>query len=492
MKPLPIRLRLTLWYSVMFAVAAFLLSATSWWMLRKTIDATIHQDLQERIDDVRMELQRSAPDASNTDLKATLDAVYGYRDDGKWLQVMGQNGKWIYRSRRMAQQNVVLAMPAGLPNSGLQSELNAGGRSVRVMSSRVYANGRAYSVQTGVSMTKPRLLLHEFGLGLLCMTPAVLLFASASGHFLSRKALHPVAVIAHEARRITDRNLDRRLPVPPSDDELSHLSNTLNHMLARIDSSFRSVQEFTANASHEMRTPLTRIRMEAEIALLRPRQLNHYAQSLAKIHDDSVEMSGLIDNLLTLARAEAGSEVLRLEPVDLRELVSNIAEEWSSVAQRLSIKLSASSNVDNATFNGLMVLADRVALIRLLRIWLDNACKFTPPGGTILILTEIKDELAYLTVEDSGIGIAQEEHDRIFQRFYRVDNETSRSTNGAGLGLSLAAWIAEQHKTRISIESAPDKGTRLQIALRRTDGESVFPSRRGVGVGARHPHKVKQ
>jgi signal transduction histidine kinase len=473
-KQLPIRLRLTLWYSIMFAGAALLLSATSWWMLRNTIDTTVHHDLQERVDDVRTQLQQLALGAARTDIQTLLDATYRYRDDGKWLQIRRQDGLWIYRSRRMEQQNVPLAISADLPDSDVQTEFEQGGRTVRAISSRVVANGVSYSVQTGMSMAKSQLLLRKFGMGLLLMTPAVLLVAAGAGHFLSRKALLPVAAIAYEARRITDRNLDSRLPVSASNDELSHLSTTLNHMLARIDSSFRSVRDFTANASHELRTPLTRIRTEAEIALFLQRQRNEYEHSLRQIHQDTIEMSALIDNLLTLARAEAGREILRMLPVDLHSLVADVVNEWAGIADKLFIRMSTTRDVQAADGHQSIVLADRTTLVRLLRIWLDNACKFTPAGGSIVIHTQVRDETVVLAVEDSGIGIAPEEHERIFQRFYRVDSASSRAAGGAGLGLSLAAWIAEQHKTRIRVRSTPEQGTRLEITLPRTHPGRFF------------------
>ncbi len=466
MKQMPIRLRLTLWYSVMFITAALLLSATSWWMLRRTIESTIHQDLQERIDDVRTQLQKFPPDASMGKLRADLETTYSYRDDGKWLQVMREDGSWIYRSRRMMLENVTLAVPSAMPSGALQIDFQQGGRTVRALSSRVLANGVSYSVETGMSMTKAQALLHQFGLCLLLMTPAVLLLAAVSGHFLSRKALLPVAAIAYEARRITDRNLDSRLPVLTTDDELSHLSSTLNHMLARIDASFRSVREFTANASHELRSPLTRIRTEAEVALFRPRSVGDYTRSLAQIHDDAVDMSKLIDELLTLARAEAGSDVLRMVPVDLDALLLEVANEWSGIVERLSIRFIVTGS-EQRSGGPMMVLADRTALIRLLRIWLDNACKATPPGGSIAIRSELVEQRVVLAVEDTGIGIASNEQERIFERFYRVDHEDGSQRRGAGLGLSLAAWIAEQHKTRITLKSVPGQGARFEISLRK-------------------------
>jgi signal transduction histidine kinase len=317
-------------------------------------------------------------------------------------------------------------------------------------------------VQTGISLRKPHALLHNFGLGLLLLTPAVLIPAAIGGHVMSRKALTPVAAIAHEVRRITDRNLDRRLPVSETSDELSHLSITLNSMLERIDVAFRSVRDFTANASHEMRTPLARLRTETEIALFRPREAAEYRQALERVHLDAVDLSGTIENLLTLARAEAGNEVLRLGPVDLGALLQTACKEWGPVAEQLSIRLQIMAPLGN---RDLLVLGDRVSLQRLLRIWLDNACKFTPPGGSILVSATEDADTVSLAVEDSGIGIAPEHHGRIFDRFYRVNGDTSARAHGAGLGLSLAAWIAEQHKTRITVYSAPGQGSRFQINL---------------------------
>jgi heavy metal sensor kinase len=470
MKPLPIRLRLTLWYFAMFASAALLLTFTSWWMLRRTLDATIHQDLQERVDDVRAQLQQFGLQLSPEEAQARFDSVYRHRDDGKWLQIMDENGRWIYRSPRMAALNPTIQPPHALVAAGVTTDLLQGGRPIRIFSRPVFSDGHAWSVQTGISMSKPGVLLHSFGLGLLLLTPAVLFAAAIGGHVMSRKALAPVAVIAHEVRRITDRNLDRRLPVSQTSDELSHLSITLNHMLQRIDVAFRSVREFTANASHELRTPLARLRAEAEITLLGPREGDEYRKALERVHQDAVSMTGLIDSLLTLARAEARSEVLRMAAVDLRNLMERAAREWQPLSERLSMTLRVSA--DPAP---ILVAGDRPSLERLLHIWLDNAFKFTPPGGTIAIVAIPHEDFVSLAVEDTGAGIAPEHHARIYERFYRVNGATAQRQQGAGLGLSLAAWIAEQHKTRIDLRSAPGEGSRFEIRLRRITKEESAP-----------------
>ena len=472
MKQLPIRFRLTLWYFAMFAAAAMLLSLSSWWMLRRTLDATIQQDLQERTDDVRVQLQLLSAKSPSNEMQASFDAMYHYRDDGKWLQILDQDGHWVYRSPRMQASNAPLSSPAVLPTGGLQSDFETSGHTVRTYASRVLVNGHSYAIETGISMTKPQVLLRDFGLSLLLLTPPVLLAAALAGHLLSRKAMRPVAAIAHEARRITDRNLDTRLTVPQSDDELSHLSETLNNMLARIDASFRSVREFTANASHELRTPLTRLRTDVEIALFRPRPAMDYRQTLERVLHDAVEMSDLIESLLTLARAEAGSEVLRLVPVDLYALIDDAVREWTPVAEGLSIQLTSWHPLHRDT-KELTVLADQASIFRLIRILLDNACKFTKTDGTIVISATPCDDHVVLAVKDSGIGIAPEHQESIFKRFYRIDQATGSHSKGSGLGLTLAAWIAEQHKSSISLESAVGSGSKFELKLRRAsdDGE---------------------
>jgi signal transduction histidine kinase len=469
-KPLPIRLRLTVWYFALFATAALLLSLTSWWMLRYTIETTLQQDLQERADDVRVELEQLGPHFTLNQAQASFDAVYRLRDDGKWLQIADPAGHWVYRSSRMAARNLALVSPQALSFSGVVGEFVQGGHTVLTFTSPVVANGVRYIVVTGISMKKPTALLRRFGMGLLLLTPAVVLVAALAGHLVSRKALSPVAQIVREARRINDRNLETRLPISPADDELSDLSVTLNNMLARIDAGFRSVRDFTSNASHELRTPLARLRTEVEIALLRPRKAVEYRDSLEHLYSTAIDMSNVIDSLLTIARAEAGTEVLRLSAVDLSSLATLLFEEWSPIAARLDIRFLV-TGLDIGD-QPVYVLGDRLSLIRLLRVLLDNAFKFTPSGGIISVFADSYENTVVLTVEDNGPGIDPRHHGNIFDRFFRVQNDAASQRSGAGLGLSLAAWIAEQHETEILVDSALSQGARFRITLAK-----IYPNR---------------
>ena len=471
MRRLPIRLRLTLWYCAMFAAAAVLLSVSSWWMLRRSLMATEYHELQERAEDVQLLLKQLGPDATLASLQQKFVEIYQIKDDGKYLQVLDQDGNWLYRSKRMIDEGLRPPGPGELPAQGAMVEFHQGTRYVRALAYPIHANGRAYSVQTGIALNKSMVLLSAFGMQLLLLTPAVLALAAIGGHFMSRKALAPVAAIATEARRITDRNLDVRLPIAETQDEISHLSDTLNQMLARVESGVRSIRDFTANAAHELRTPLALIRTEVEVALSRPRAAEEYREACEQVQMETVRMAGLIDSLLILARADAGMEALRCELVDANRLAFEVGEKWQT-AMRLALLEFRVETTPEPMF----VRGDMNALQRLLTILLDNAVRYTQPGGSVNLCVAREGSGVFFGVQDTGIGIAAEHQPRIFDRFYRVDRTRGGPYRGSGLGLTLAKWIAEKHGTGISLESTVGAGSRFGFMLPSVAAASPFDS----------------
>jgi heavy metal sensor kinase len=447
----------------MFASAAVLLSLASFWMLRRSVDAAEYHELQERADDVKDLLSREDPARGLDQLTGDFAAIYNFKDDGKYLQVRDDQGTWIYRSKRMIAQNPDFPAPDLIPSAGLIAEFQQGIHRIRILDYTVVARGRNYSVQTGISMNKSLALMASFRADLLLMTPLFILLAAVGGHLMSRKALRPVAALASEARRINDRNLDIRLPVPRVRDEISDLSQTLNQMLERIDKAFASVRTFTGNASHELRTPISLLRTEIEVALYRPRDTDEYRAILGRLHDETIRMTSLVENLLSLARADGGTEAISLVPIRVNVLFSQVAETWKSAMDQAMLDFQVSMPA-----NDLFLLGDKQLLPRLLSILLENASKYTPPGGAVKLSAAADEEHVVLSVSDTGIGIALEHRLRIFDRFYRVAAAGAGTPAGSGLGLALARWIAERHSTDLHVESNPGSGSCFSLSLKRT------------------------
>jgi heavy metal sensor kinase len=278
------------------------------------------------------------------------------------------------------------------------------------------------------------------------------LAASAGGYWLSRRALSPVDEITGAARSIGPENLSTRLPVPRTGDELQRLSETWNEMLERLDSAVDRIQRFTADASHELRTPVSVIRTTAELALRRERNPEQYRDALHQILLETERMTQLTEDLLLLARGDAREFTLRWEPVDWNEVAGRVVEEGRSIAEARGIRL----RIDPAP-GAVMTLGDESALRRLLTVLLDNALKHTPAGGSIEVAISSAEQLVIVTVRDSGEGIDPTDLPHIFDRFYRGDKARNRQT-GVGLGLAIAQSAANMHGARIEVESELGRG----------------------------------
>lgn len=434
--------------------------------------ATEYHELQERAEDVQLLLTQLGPNTSPEFLQEKFEEIYQVKDDGKYLQVFDQDGHWIYRSKRMIDEGLRVPRPEELPLRGTIVEFHQGTRYVRTLAYPIHANGRAYSVQTGLALNKSIVLLSEFRAQMLLLTPAVLILAAIGGHFMSRKALAPVAAIATEARRINDRSLDVRLPVDATEDEISHLSETLNQMLTRVESGVRSIRDFTANAAHELRTPLALIRAEVEVSLSKPRRAEEYREACEQVQMETVRMTGLIDSLLILARADAGMETLHFESLEANQLILQVGERWKTAMQLALLDFSVETVPGPAFIRG-----DMSSLQRLLTIMLDNAVRYTQPGGSVNLRVTRKDGRIIFAIRDTGIGIAPEHQPRVFDRFYRVDHTRSSNSRGSGLGLALAKWIAEKHGASISLTSTVGEGSSFVVALSEVTGGSISNSR---------------
>ena len=303
-------------------------------------------------------------------------------------------------------------------------------------------------------------VLDWFLKGLLASIPPLLLISSAGGYFLSRRALLPVDRITASARTISITNLSQRLPVPRARDELQRLSETCNAMLERLEGAVSRIRQFTADASHDLRGPVSFMRTVAEVALRNPRIDSDSRQALTDIVEESVRTSLLLEDMLTLARADADRADVTLITLDLRCVI----EEACEIARPLAAERQHVFFVDLDPSKNFRVLGDFASLRRLFWILLDNAVKYTPSPGRIEVSLSSSAHELVVAVRDNGIGISEKDLPRIFDRFYRADPSRGQ-IEGSGLGLSIAKWIAEIHRARLSVASAVHSGTTFEVAF---------------------------
>jgi heavy metal sensor kinase len=293
---------------------------------------------------------------------------------------------------------------------------------------------------------------------LIIAVPLTLALAAGGGIFLARRALKPVDKIARTAQEIGESDLSRRINVNTKD-ELGRLAATLNDMIGRLDKAFQRQKQFTSDASHDLRTPLAVIEAESTLALQKERQSSDYRRSLETISQESKQMSFLIDQLLTLARADGGKEQWNFTEVNLGKLISNLSTDGEVLCQEKGLSFQLGQTQD------LVVKGDEARLRELFMNLSDNAIRYTPAPGTVSISCRREGQLAVVAITDTGIGIPAEDIPFIFERFYRVDKSRSRADGGSGLGLAICRHIAEVHAGKIEVASQAERGSTFSVWL---------------------------
>lgn len=300
---------------------------------------------------------------------------------------------------------------------------------------------------------------------MLVILPVILLGSIAIGYILAGTSLRPLKVMMEELQAITDgRSLHRRLAVPHTGDELASLARSTNQMIGRLEQSFDSLRRFSADASHELKTPLMIFRAGVERALTHPDAPAESLEELDRVLDEINRMTEMIDNLLTLARVDEGRAALALTECDLRELIADLAETAEILAEPDDIRVSVSMPNEPV-----LLPIDRGRMQQLLLNLVTNAVKYTPAGGTVAIRLADENDMITIAVHDTGVGIPAKDIPHIFDRFYRADVARSRSGHrpGVGLGLAITKWIAEAHGGTITATSRPGRGTVFSVRIPR-------------------------
>jgi heavy metal sensor kinase len=462
LNPRSLRARLTLWYCCVLVLVALILAGASRWALAVSLDHALDQSLRYRL----IGLHGFIDDNSHEGLESLAAKLAGLDTLGELFQVFGPHGELMAQSNGLSRHHVGTQPPPD-PGAGMLFR-SAGPRwfPIRMATQRVYVAGQPLIIEVADPERKFEGVLKEFDSVLYIALPMVLALAAFGGYWLSGKALAPVDQIIDDARAIDPANLSARLSVPGSGDELQRLSETLNQMLDRVEQSILRMRRFTADASHELRAPMTLIYTAAQFALRRDRSPDELKDALGNILREAKRCTNLINQLLFLARSDEGGGQVELISTDVVPLVREVAGEVMMVASDKALEVSTTLPED-----AVCAAVDEHSFRRMLLILLDNAIKYTPAGGRVTVSVMEETSSVAIAVADTGPGIPKDELPFLFDRFWRADKVRSRDSGGAGLGLAIARQIARSHGAELTVETSVDRGSTFTIRLGRLGGQ---------------------
>lgn len=451
---LSLRSRLTAWYSVLLVLTVAVFSVAVLWLHWRLLLEQFDESLKSIAATANNVIAEEIGEVDDLSLAATEMASI-VRPSDYVVQVFGPSGSSV---RPYAQP---LPLPADAGESGFKkstrTRTGADGRPWRVTVRPGVVAGKPYLLAVGAPLDE---ILEEWRtLFKACLIgiPIVLLFSVIGGWLLGRHGLRPLTAMAAEAQAITANTLDTRLTIPPAGEELERLAGSFNRVLERLGSALSTQRRFMADASHELRTPVSIIRTAADVTLSQPeRDEPEYREALTAVSQQSSRLTRLVDDMLVLARADGGGYPVTLTDVDLAELVAGCVRELGGRADDQDVRVSTS-------LQPARVKADEALLRRMCGNLLSNALTYTPRGGSVNVsVARLKDSVE-VRVADTGPGIPAADRERVFERFVRLD--PARGAGGVGLGLAIARWVAEAHGGRVEVRSSGPDGTVFAASL---------------------------
>ena len=455
-----IEFRLAAWYSLVFACGLAAFAVGAWFLMRGSLYHAIDDELVDRVRGVESFMKQQISALSISEIRDEFREHSVLGPGGDLFQVCDADGQWLYRSVPLENLNVPILRPNDLMRHPRLENRNLNGHVLRFYSQAITVNGSLYTVQVASLMNEGLEALERFRWLLILLSPVLLLAGALGGYFLSTRALAPVDAISQAAQRINIENLTARLAVPATGDQLQRLTETLNATFARLEAAVRRIKQFTADASHELRAPVSLIRTTAEVAIQRDRTADEYREALEDILHEAERTSQVVDSLMLLARADAGQQAFDMHEMDICEVVGDAVEQGEKLAGNKGLIFTFST-----AQRPINVRADPDALRRVFLILIDNAIKYTPAGGEVRVHVAAMEEYAIATVSDTGIGIAAEDLPHVFDRFWRADKVRSRMGGGAGLGLSIARWIVDQHRGALMADSQFGTGSTFTVTV---------------------------
>lgn len=470
-----IRTKLTFWYVTLLTISLLAFGA----IFSYTLTNIFIERVDEQIGSVSNMMVHTVIRPSGEllvpgDFDIILERFFGVRIAGNYIQVLDPGGKVMAKSSNLERSSLPLsgeALNNGLAgNSTFEVFRKFGKYPVRVVTKPIMVKdkGLVAFIQVGASLEGMEEIFHELFFIFISGLGASVAIAGAMGWFLARKALKPVAMLTAMARNIGVHNLNERIQVEVKGDEIGRLAATMNEMIARLERSFNQVRQFTADASHELKTPLTILKGEMEIALRSGGGVEAMRDALKSSLEEIDRMSYIVRNLLDLAKMDVEKEAAPFVRVQVDGILTERFDHFKRFALDKGIRLAILRN------DPVEVMGDPVRIGQLIFNLMDNALKYTDRGGSVEVCVERNGGFAIIMVKDTGIGIAKEDQPYIFDRFYRVDKARSRDTAGqggtlspasAGLGLSICKEIADGHKGLLEVESEYGKGSVFTVRL---------------------------
>ncbi|MBI1911928.1 MAG: HAMP domain-containing protein [Deltaproteobacteria bacterium] len=461
-----IRTKLTFWYVTLLTVSLFAFAGAFSYSLAKIfVYRTDNQISSVANMMAHTVIKPSGQLFLPRDFDLILGRFFGVRTAGNYIQVLDPHGDVVAKSSNLESFTLPITKDTYLSALGGATSYEVvrkvGRYPVRVVTMPIFHHdkGLVAIVQVGSSLEGMDEIFHSLAYIFVILMVASVVIASAVGWFLARKALKPVSEITNTARRIGAENLNERINIAVPQDEIGKLASTINEMIMRLEKSFRQIQQFTADASHELKTPLTILKGEMEIALRSKDDVEFMKETLRSSLEEIDRMNYIVKNLLDLAKMDMESGALPKEIVKLDKVLADRFEQLRRLALDSGIRMAILRS------KPLIVCGDPVRLSQLLFNLMDNALKYTPKGGEVELTLDDEDGKAVFRVRDSGVGISKEDLPYIFDRFYRVDKVRSSKVGGAGLGLSICKEIAESHGGTLDVQSTLGSGSTFTARL---------------------------
>lgn len=465
MKRLSIRFKITFWFTMalilVMLLTYFITFSVSNRIIQKTIRDSLIETVEHNVDEI--EFYQSIEDIDlSSDVDHFLEYANGYLEvDDDFLDAVNDvytalyctNGTFLYGENPIAEQT------EGYPFIDSQvQQTTVDGTTCYLFDRKLTADGLeglwlrgVVSEEQGVAQMSDIMRLS------LILMPTLVIAASIGGYLIARRMLRPIQKISDTARQIgNDNDLKKRIELGSGNDELHRLADSFNDMFEKLERSFEAERQFTSDASHELRTPVSVITAQCELSLEKPRSPEEYEEALRTIQRQGRKMSRLIGDMLEFTRLEVSPDRYRKETLNFTELVESVCADMTLIRDKeITLRYEAADTIE---FCG-----NQELLTRLLTNLLSNAYRYGKENGHIWVYLQRANGEIHLTVRDDGIGIANEEQQKIFRRFYQTDS--SRANTGMGLGLSMVQEIARFHRGKVTVESTPGEGSTFQVSF---------------------------